>query len=444
MKKLILSIVLIFSICISYAQNTYIPTKENIEARAAFEKMRFGMFIHWGLFSQLGDGEWVMNNKKIAYQDYKKLADFFNPIAFDAANYVSLAKNAGMKYITLVTRHHDGFSLWDTKYSDYNVMHTPYGKDIVKQIADECHKQGIKLFFYYSLLDWGRDDYPWETGRTGPKIGRKPSNYASYLQFMKNQLTELLTNYGEIGGIWFDGHWDQTNIEGSKDRTSKIDWKYEEIYSLIHKLQPAALVGNNHHLAPFDGEDFQMFERDLPGENKSGYSFTEAANHLPLETCETLSGFWGWGINDVKFKSEKNVIDLLVGAAGKNANLLLNIGPFPNGEIEKQFVDTLQSAGNWLKKYGETIYETSGNVILAQKWGNITKKGNIYYIHILKDEGADYIVIPDFNKQIKKITLFDTGEKVKYARNKENPNNLLIYAKKNNNELDKIIKVQIK
>lgn len=278
------------------AQN-YEPSPANITARSNFQDMKFGLFVHWGIFSIPVNGEWVMNNENIPVKNYMRLMDFFNPIDFDAQKWVSMAKDAGMTYITLITRHHDGFSMWDTKFSDYNIMHTPYKKDVVKMMADECHKQGIKLFLYYSLLDWNRTDYPHETGRTGQKSGRTgQGDYAHYLQFMKNQLTELLTNYGEIGGIWFDGHWDQTKPEGEADRTSRIDWKYGEIYGLIHKLQPQCMIGNNHHLTPFAGEDFQMFERDLPGENKSGLSFQKASEKLPLETCETMNDSWGFNI----------------------------------------------------------------------------------------------------------------------------------------------------
>ena len=236
--------------CNLYSQS-YTPTQENLQAREKFSDDRFGLFIHWGPFSIPGSGEWVMNNRNITVKNYRRLMNFFNPIDFDAAEWVSMAKNAGMKYITLITRHHDGFSMWDTKYSDFNIMNTPFKKDVVKLIADECHKQGIQLFLYYSLLDWTREDYPHETGRTGQGSGRKGhGDYASYLQFMKNQLTELLTNYGKIAGIWFDGYWDQTPPEGAADRTPRINWHLDEIYGLIHKLQPQCLIGNNHHLTP--------------------------------------------------------------------------------------------------------------------------------------------------------------------------------------------------
>lgn len=258
-------------------------------------------------------------------------------------------------------------------------------------IADECHKQGIKIFFYYSLLDWRREDYPHETGRTGQYSGRKgKGDYASYLQFMKNQLTELLTNYGEVAGIWFDGHWDQTNPEGSADRKSRIDWKYDEIYGLIHKLQPQCLIGNNHHMTPFPGEDFQMFEKDLPHQNTSGLNFQKPSDELPLETCETINGAWGFNLTDTSYKSNKQLVSLLVNAAGNGANLLLNVGPMPNGKFQPEFVERLAYMGKWLETYGESIYGTKRGFMLPQSWGCITEKYDKVYIHLLKQPGAAF------------------------------------------------------
>lgn len=419
MKKLFAMLLVISFVMNSHAQ-TYTPSTANLEARKEFQDEKFGLFIHWGLYSILGDGEWVMNNRGINVKDYSKLEDFFNPVDFDAHAWVSMAKNAGMKYITLVTRHHDGFSMWDTKYSDFNIMHTPFKKDIVKMIADECHKQGLKIAFYYSLLDWRREDYPHETGRTGQKSGRTgKGNYADYLQFMKNQLTELLTNYGEVAGIWFDGHWDQTNPEGEKDRSSRIDWKYDEIYSLIHKLQPQCLIGNNHHLTPFPGEDFQMFERDLPGENKSGLSFQKASDQLPLETCETMNGSWGFNIKDDRYKSVKEVIHLLVNAAGRNANLLLNVGPMPNGKVQTEFSDTLQQVGKWLQQFGESIYGTRGNVMPPQDWGVVTSKGKTIFIHILKKPLQPLITLEGVQGKVKSCMQLNNGQKVSFKQDKK-------------------------
>jgi alpha-L-fucosidase len=396
------------------AQQTYQPSKENLAAREWFREARFGMFIHWGASSVLGDGEWVMNNRNIKVEDYSRLQNFFNPQEFDAKKWVSTAKAAGMKYITFITRHHDSFSNWDTKQSDWKITNTPYGKDVLRALADECKKQDMKLFLYYSTLDWYRTDYQYQTGRTGKGTGRtEQGDWNKYIAFMKAQLTELLTNYGEIGGIWFDGHWDQTEPEGAKDRSSRVDWHYDEIYSLIHQLQPQCLIGNNHHLDPLSGEDFQMFERDLPGENKSGLSFQKASENLPLETCETINGSWGFNITDHKYKSTKQIIQLLVNAAGLNTNLLLNIGPMPDGNIQPEFTSRLDSVGKWMARYGSSVYGTRGSNLGAKPWGTVTEKAQEVFIHVF-DDSAESLVLENFRYKPGKLILMSSGKPLKY------------------------------
>jgi alpha-L-fucosidase len=416
MKRNLLVLLLLCTVSLS-AQDNYTPSVENINSRQVFQDDKFGMFIHWGLSSVLGHGEWVMQNRKIRKEDYQRYLRVFNPADFDAEKWVLTAKNAGMKYMVFITRHHDGFSNWDTKFSDWKITNTPYGKDVLKQLAAACKKYDMKLGLYYSTLDWFRDDYPYETGRTGQYSGRTgKSDYASYLQFMKNQLTELLTNYGPIMSIWLDGHWDQTNEEGHTDRTSRIDWKYDELYGLIHQLQPACMIGNNHHLDPIKGEDFQMFEKDLPGENKTGLSFQQPSNAMPLETCETMNDTWGYNISDHHYKSVKQIIHLLVGAAGRNTNLLLNVGPMPTGEIQRQFVDTLTAAGKWLQQYGASIYNTRGKLMSPQQWGVATRNGKTIYLHMLQAPSTPFILLPGFNETITSAEIMGTGKKLKWSK----------------------------
>lgn len=416
-KLLIFVLFCCFPLSVLKAQQQYQPSAENLAAREWFKNAKFGMFIHWGASSVLGDGEWVMNNRNIKVDQYERLQNIFNPQKFDAVKWVGAAKAAGMKYITFVSRHHDSFSNWDTKQSDWKITNTPYGKDVLKALAEECKKQDIKLFLYYSTLDWARNDYHYKTGRTGQGTGRtEQGDWNQYIAFMKAQLTELLTNYGEIGGIWFDGHWDQTAPEGTADRSSRVDWHYDEIYSLIHKLQPQALIGNNHHLTPLPGEDFQMFERDLPGENKSGLSFQKAAEHLPLETCETINGSWGFNIVDDKYKSTRQIIKLLVSAAGLNANLLLNIGPLPDGEIQPEFTTRLDSVGKWLAKYGNSIYGTRGSISNSKPWGTVTEKDNQVYIHIF--DSTEVIVLKDLKYKPGKLVSLKSGQPLKYKYSK--------------------------
>lgn len=395
---------------------TYQPTPENLAARAGFQADRFGMFIHWGASSVLGDGEWVMNNRNIKVNDYQRLQAIFNPAAFDAAAWVATAKNAGMKYITFITRHHDGFSNWNTKYSDWKITNTPYGKDVLKALSEECQRQGIKLYLYYSLLDWYRTDYQYWTGRTGQGTGRtERGKWEDYIQFMKNQLTELLTNYGPIAGIWFDGHWDQVAFNETTKKwegASKVDWHYPEIYGLIHQLQPHALVGNNHHLMPIEGEDFQMFEKDLPGHNTTGWGTdTKSISSLPLETCETINNSWGFNITDGTYKTTRQIVQLLAKDAGLGANLLLNIGPMPNGVVQPEFVQVLDSVGAWMQKNGESIYGTSAADAKLYPWGTTTRKENTLYVHLL-DAGADAVTLEQLPfKKIRQVTVLATGEK---------------------------------
>jgi alpha-L-fucosidase len=377
---------------IGRSQTSYQPSPENLAARKWFDSARFGMFIHWGAFSVPGDGEWVMNNRNITVAEYTRLQTIFNPVRFDAKKWVSAAKRAGMQYITLITRHHDGFSDWDTKQSEWKITNTDWKQDAVKLIAEECRHQGIKLFVYYSLLDWYRSDYQYETGRTGHGTGRTAkSDWNHYIAFMKAQLTELLTQYGPIAGVWFDGYWDQLANDHDKLNKPAVDWHLEEIYSMIHQLQPQCLIGNNHHLSPIPGEDFQMFEKDLPGGNSTGFGGASISS-LPLETCETINNSWGFNITDLQYKSTKELVRLLVKDAGFGANLLLNIGPLPNGEIQAAFTERLDSMGVWLKKNGYSIYGTRGGYMKPQEWGAITEKGNTVYLHLFKTDGDRFFV----------------------------------------------------
>jgi alpha-L-fucosidase len=440
MKKITIAL-LGFIFYLNVTAQSYTPTPENLKAREWFSNAKFGLFIHWGPFSIPGAGEWVMQVRNITVKNYTRLMDFFNPIEFNAAQWVSMAKNAGMKYITLITRHHDGFSMWDTKFSNFNIMNTPYHKDIVKMLADECHKQGVGLFVYYSLLDWRRDDYSYWTGNTGHGTGRTAhGNWNDYIQFMKNQLTELLTNYGEIAGVWFDGYWDQLDNDNHDNPTSRVDWHFREIYDLIHKLQPQCLVGNNHHITPLPGEDFQMFEKDLPGNNTTGFGGA-SVSPLPLETCETINNSWGFNITDLSYKSTKQLIHYMVNAAGHNANFLLNIGPMPNGKIQPEFVDTLKEMGSWLKQYGESIYGTRGNIIAPQDWGVVTGKDKLLFVHILKKPLQSYVFIPLTQQKINKAFLIANKKDLKF---KQQPEGVFIYADGISwDDTDTVIQLQI-
>jgi alpha-L-fucosidase len=379
-------------------------SRENREAREWFQDAKFGMFIHWGVYSVPARGEWVMEHEHIPVNEYEKFAAQFNPTQFDAAKIVSLAKRAGMKYITITSKHHDGFAMWATHQTTWNIADaTPYKADPLKLLSVEAQRQGIKLFFYYSQMDWHNTDY-WPLGIHGQFTGRpQAGKFDRYLDFMDAQLTELLTLYGDIGGIWFDGMWDKPDA----------DWRLQRSYALIHKLQSAALIGSNHHGAPLPGEDFQMFEKDLPGANSAGFN-KAGISDLPLETCETINGAWGYNKQDKAFKGAPELIRYLVRAAGANANFLLNVGPTGQGEVQPEFVDRLDKMGDWLNTYGETIYGTRAGPISPRSWGVTTAKGNKIYVHIL-DWQDKYLILPAL-KGVRSARAFETGNKVDIKR----------------------------
>jgi len=409
-----------------------------------FEEARFGLFVHFGVFSTLCDGEWIMELKPITVHDYTKLKDIFNPQSFDAKEWVKIAKDAGMKYITFTSRHHDSFSNWDTKQSDWNIMNTPYGKDLIRQLADECHKEGIKLMLYYSLADWYRDDYSYATAKHGHKSGRtEQKEWSSYINFMKAQLTELLTNYGEIAGIWFDGAWDQYPESAKSHDESHVNWHFEEIYNLIHTLQPNCMIANNHHKSPLPGESIQTFEKDLPGENASGFSQGKGVStQTYLETCETMNNTWGYDIRDNNFKSTKQLIHYLVNASGHGANLLLNVGPKPTGEIEEECIIRLREVGKWLAKNGETIYGTSKGIVKPQSWGATTQKGNKHYIHIFKKED-DQLTL-NFPKNIQSAQWLNIDSNLIWKRDKKTGDVTFDLNNVPLDEIDSIIEVTLK
>lgn len=346
----------------------YVPTEANLVSRQEFREAGLGIFIHWGVYSMLGDGEWVLNNQDIDYKEYAKLAGGFCPAGFDAEEWVKAIKGSGAKYICFTARHHDGFSMFGSEHTDYDITDaTPFGRDIVKELAEACHEEGLRLHLYYSLIDWGREDAP--RGRTGRGTGRPEgsTDTTAYFKFMKGQLAELLGNYGEIGAIWFDGDWDMP--EG-------YDWRYDELYPLIHSLQPGCLIGNNHHRNPIEGEDIQIFERDLPGENLAGYSGAQdVSTSLPLETCQTMGASWGYDIHDDEYKSAEELIHYLVNAAG--------CGDIP-----------------------------------PRDWGATTRKGDRLYIHIL-DLQDDSLFLPLKDCKITAAQCVNDGKRLKFIRDKD-------------------------
>ncbi|MGP0062703.1 MAG: alpha-L-fucosidase [Isosphaeraceae bacterium] len=362
-------------------------TERNASARRWYQDARFGLSIHWGVYTLLSKGEWVMENDKLPLGEYARLPPRFNPAKFDADAWVKLARSAGARYITVTSKDHDGFCMFASKLTDYDIVDaTPYRTDPMKALADACRDQNIKLFFYYSLLDWHHRDY-FPAGKTGNAAGRAPGgDWKRYVAYYQGQVRELCTNYGEIGGIWFDGWWDRPDA----------DWDLAGTYRLIHELQPGALVSNNHRVAPLPGEDFQILEQDLPVEDVGNKAATTA--DLPRETGMTINNSRGYNAADTRYKSAEQIIRALIGAAGRGGNLLLNVGPRPDGTIGPETRQRLVDVGKWLAANGDSVYGTRLGPIAPQPWGVSTAKGSKdrpteIYLHILKPEAQTPIVL---------------------------------------------------
>jgi alpha-L-fucosidase len=348
------------------------------------------MFIHWGLYSILAKQEWVMHTDRIPVPEYEKLVPQFNPVRFNADEWVSIAADAGQKYMVITSRHHDGFSMYDTALSDYKVTNTPFKRDPLAELADACARRGdVKLGFYSSLLDWHHPAYCF---REESGLG-----WSDYLEFLHGQVRELCTNFGEIACIWFDGDWPRHHFDDTNQYfKAGGSFEYEKLYDMIHTLQPDAVVSNNRHDKPLPGEDIQGFEQDLPGMNSAGFN-TAAVYDFPLEVCMTLNDHWGYARDDANHKSARFLTQVLARSASVGANFLLNVGPTPEGEILPVHAERLRQVGDWLKLNGASIYQTRTSSIPPTQASVTTQAGNTYYVHILDyvSDGINLSAVPD-------------------------------------------------
>lgn len=379
-----------------------------------YQDARFGMFIHWGLYSILARGEWVMHNEKIPVAEYEPLAGQFNPVNFNADEWVSIAADAGQRYIVITSRHHDGFSMYDTALSDYKVTRTPFRRDPLHELADACARRGdVKLGFYSSLLDWHHPAYRF----------RDESGLAwdDYIGFLHGQVRELCTQFGEITCLWFDGDWPNHLIDSSNAYfAAGGSFEYDKLYEMIHTLQPNAVVMNNRHAEPLPGEDVQGFEQDLPGQNTAGFN-TTTLSKLPLEVCMTINDSWGVNEGDEDHKSSQYLIRTLVKAASVGANYLLNVGPTALGEILPVHAERLRGVGQWLSIHGDSLYRTRAGVIPPASDGTTvsTCAGDVYYVHVL-DYVSDCVTVCEVPPGIRQATLLKDGSPVKLTTRAEN------------------------
>jgi alpha-L-fucosidase len=383
MKKSLPILFFMINFCLLNGQ-TFSSKEERLEW---WKDARFGMFIHWGPVSIKGTEIGWSRGKEWSIEEYDGLYRQFNPVNFNALEWVKIAKESGMKYIVFTSKHHDGFCMWNTKYTDYNIMNSPFRRDVMKELSEACRKEGIALGFYYSTCDWHHPDFPLTS--PGGTVKREVSNLDRYTEYLKNQSVEILRNYGPLLVMWYDVPQQFDSVRG------------QGVINFIRKIQPDVLVNNRTGAKG----DF-----DTP-EQRVGNFNTER----PWETCMTIGRQWAWKPND-EVKSLEQCLHSLIRSAGGDGNLLFNVGPKPDGTIEPLQVERLKAMGQWLKKYGFTIYGTRGGPFRPADWGVSTRKDNKIYLHILKWSGdSPKITIPDNGTAIKKVTLADGG-KVKYGR----------------------------
>ncbi|QXP53892.1 alpha-L-fucosidase [Cellulophaga sp. HaHa_2_95] len=390
-KSLVLGLIAILQATSGFTQEKSDVKKLDDDQRMEWWRdSKFGMFIHWGAYSIIGGergtqiagggAEWAMDKLDYTIEDYEKFPEMFNPTMFDADAWVTMAKNAGMKYIVITAKHHEGFALWDSKVSDYDVIDkAPFKRDVIKELSEACKKQGIKFCFYYSIVDW---HHPQAQGNLYPNynisqhddptvVNSKFPKY--YKNYMKPQVKELLTNYGDVGVVWFDGDW-------ISDYTTEMG---KDLYSYIRDIQPNTIVNNrvdkgrtgmdgmNNNPGQFAG-DFGTPEQEIP----------DTGIDSDWEACMTMNGSWGYKPSDTDWKSSEDLIQKLVDIVSKGGNFLLNIGPDGFGRFPSESIRRLNAMGEWTQKNGEAIYGASASPYAKPKWGRYTKKDGVLYAHV--------------------------------------------------------------
>ena len=408
MKKLVFLLILVTTLSALSGQ-TPVNNKQKLEE---WKDARFGMFIHWGPVSLKGTEIGWSRGREIPVAAYDALYKQFNPVYFNADEWVSVAKAAGMKYIVLTTKHHDGFCLWNTRQTDYNIMNTPFKRDVVKELAEACKKQDIAFGAYYSTCDWFQPDFPL-TGQGG-KIERPVSNLDAYTTYLKKQVGELLLNYGPLLTLWFDMPQKFDAVRG------------QGIIDFAHTIQPDILI-NSRTGAKGD--------YDTPEQRVGGFQ-----NDHPWESCMTIAKQWAWKPNDV-VKTLEQCLHSLIRSAGGDGNLLFNVGPMSDGRIEPLQVDRLKEMGQWLQKFGYTIYGTRGGPFKSTDWGVSTRKGSSIYLHILRWNGnAVKIVLPDIGMEIKSCHLANGG---KVRLTKQGKSYLIEFAGAALPQIDTIVEIEV-
>jgi alpha-L-fucosidase len=395
--------------------STHSPSTQSFERTRWFLTDRFGMFIHWGLYAIPARGEWAGSLERITPEDYQRYFAGFNPVKYDPKVWAKTAKAAGMKYAVLTAKHHDGFCLFDSKLTDYKATHTPAGRDLVRDFAQAFRDEGLKVGFYYSLLDWHHPDYPgfgdpYHPMRDNEDYKDEKRDFNQYLQYLHGQVRELLTEYGKIDIMWFDFSYGKLTGEA---------WKATELVRMARSLQPHLIIDNRLGASgeqqnvpttegvPIYAGDFACPEQIIPPEGLTGAD----GRPVPWEACITLNNHWGYCAADHDYKSARQIIRALVECVSKNGNLLVNVGPNALGEIPAESIQILAGVGKWMDKNGAGIYGCHRAEPPKPEWGRYTQNGNLLYAHIY-DRGIGPINFRGLDGKIKKARLLQDGSEL--------------------------------
>lgn len=396
--------------------------------RAAYQKRiqwfqhdRFGMFIHWGLYSIPARGEWIRSVERITVEDYQQYFDEFDPKDYDPKAWAKAARQAGMRYAVLTAKHHDGFCLFDSSYTDYKATNTKAGRDLVREYVDAFRAEGLKVGLYYSIIDWHHPDYPAFGDRQHPMRDNeafkgKEHHFDNYLQYMHAQVEELVTNYGQIDLLWFDFSYDDLRGEA---------WRATDLVRMIRKHQPDVLMDNRLEVS---GEGFGTLVTEHPSEYCGDFISPEQiippagivdykGDPVAWEACITLNGNWGFHGTDRFYKPASMMIRKLVECVSKGGNLLLNVGPTARGEIPQESLDILQEIGEWMHRNGDSIYGCGIAGMEKPDFGRITRSGSKLYYHVF-DNPIGYLPLPGVKAEdVKAVRLLSTGHELKVERN---------------------------
>ncbi len=406
-KTVLISVMLTGLLIISQLTPAQLPKEteaQKIQRMKWWTEARFGMFIHWGLYALPARHEWVKNRERMTNEQYQKYFELFNPDLYNPKEWAKMAREAGMKYVVLTAKHHEGFCLFDSKYTDYKSTNTPCGKDLIREYVNAFRAEGLKVGFYYSLIDWHHPDYTIDSRH--PQRQESDTAYARlnrgkdmnrYREYMKNQVRELLTNYGEISIIWFDFSFPGKNGKGRED------WDSENLLKLARSLQPGIIVDDRLDLKDVEGGwDFTTPEQ-YKVEKWPEYN----GKRIPWETCQTFSGSWGYYRDETSWKSPAQLLELLVESASKGGNLLLNVGPTARGTFDYRAQERLKAMSEWMKVNSRSVYGCTEapaeftappNTLLT--YNPVTKR---LYVHLL--------VYP-----LNRLILKNMADKIKYVQ----------------------------